>query len=113
MTAGNPRATMKPQANAIPSIPRRADWLIYAGIVFCVFTNALFGIFRTDADTVPYFDLSDAVKGHNWHSVVNAYWFPFYPALLTFARACFGYRAQYELMAARLLDALLALFFVA
>lgn len=44
--------------------------------------------------------------------MVNAYWFPLYPALLTIARAVFGNRPQYEFMAVRLLDAVIGLLFV-
>lgn len=74
--------------------------------------SALVGAYRTDADTVAYLDLSDAIRVHNWHSAINSYWFPFYPWLLTVARGLFSFRAQYDFMAARLLGGVLNLFFV-
>ena len=74
--------------------------------------SALVGAYRTDADTVAYFDISDALRNHDWHSAITAYWFPLYPSLLTIARGIFGFRLRYEFMAARLLDALLNLLFV-
>ena len=98
-------------ALAVAFVPVWADWLIYAGIAVCVFLNALLGRVRTDADLVPYLDISDAIRAHLANSVINAYWFPLYPFLLTLARAASGFRPQFELMAARLLDAGIQLLF--
>lgn len=89
-----------------------SDQAIYVGIVVCSFFGALVNQRFVTADTVAYLDLSDAIRDHRWHAVVNAYWFPLYPALLTIGRACFGFRQQYELMAARLVGALTGLLFV-
>lgn len=89
----------------------RADWLIYGSLVLCTLAQALVGP-STDADTVAYFDLSEAIRAHRWSVVATGYWFPLYPALLTFARSLFGFRAQYGLMAARLVGCFLELFFV-
>ncbi|MGA2050463.1 MAG: hypothetical protein ABSG96_22395 [Terracidiphilus sp.] len=102
----------KRQGDAVALIPSFADWIVYGGICFCSLMNALFGAYRTDADTVAYFDISDAIRNGNWHSAMNANWFPFYPSLLAIGRAFFGLRVQYEFMAARLVDALLGLLFV-
>ena len=113
MIAARSASIREQQRYAPHSISRVADRIVYAGIVVCSLLNALFGAYRTDADTVAYLDLSDAIRNHQWHSAINANWFPFYPALLSLAKACFGYRMQYELMAARLLDAALELAFVA
>jgi 4-amino-4-deoxy-L-arabinose transferase-like glycosyltransferase len=93
-------------------LPAAADWILYGAIACSSLLSALVGAYRTDADTVAYFDISDAVRNHNWHSAINAYWFPLYPWLLTLARGVFGFRVQYEFMAARLLDAALNLLFV-
>lgn len=109
---GHPRSSILSE-EAVRSIPPIADWFIYACIAFCSIAQALFGAYRMDADPPAYLDLSDAIRSGAWHSAFNAYWFPFYPALLAAARASFGFRMQYELMAARLLDALLGLVFVA
>jgi hypothetical protein len=94
------------------SILSGSNWLVYAGIVVCSLANALFGLRFATADTVAYLDISDAIRDHRWHSVVNAYWFPLYPALLAVGKACFGNRPQYELMAARLAGAFTWLLFV-
>ena len=112
MTANDLQSDREHRPEALKPIRRGADWLIYCGMVACSLANAFFGAYESNADTVVYLDLSDAIKNHLWHSVVNAYWFPLYPALLTLGRACFGFRMQYELMAARLVDAALGLFFV-
>jgi 4-amino-4-deoxy-L-arabinose transferase-like glycosyltransferase len=113
MTSHNSGPVTERLHRVFRAIPRIADCLIYAGIVFSSVLSALFGAYRTDADTVAYLDLSDAIKDHNWHSAINANWFPFYPSLLTVGRAVFGFRVQYEFMAARLVDAVLGLAFVA
>src|SRR5580658_9646008 len=104
MTQERPRSSV--------SIWRGADWLLYAGIAFATLLQALVGEYRTDSDTVAYLDISDAIRIHDWHHAINANWFPFFPALITLARACFGFRPQYELMAARLVNAADVLFFV-
>ncbi len=112
MTSSKPGLVTDRQNTLPSSLPLFADWLIYAGMGYASLISALFGAYRTDADTVAYFDLSDAIRVHHWHSAFNANWFPFYPWLLTLARSLFGYRVQYEFMAARLLDAALNLAFV-
>ncbi len=98
-------------------ISHLADWLIYAGIAIASLMNALIGAYRTDADTGAYLDLSDAIRNAlatgQWHSAINAYWSPLYPALLAVARSAFGFRMQYDFMAARLLGAVMELVFVA
>jgi hypothetical protein len=88
------------------------DWLIYAGILACSLAVAFIGIYRVEADTVAYLDLSDAVRLHRWHALFNASWFPLYPAVVAVGKAAFGSRPQYEFMAARLVSAMLGLFFV-
>src|SRR5579875_1846695 len=85
----------------------------FAAIAICTCESALFRIFPPSADLVAYQDLSDAIRAHQWHAVVNAYWFPLYPALLTLGKALFGASVRYELAAARLVDAILQLLFIA
>jgi hypothetical protein len=112
MTPSTSRLPSEAQGHRSASVRPIADLLIYAAIVFCSLMNALFGAYRTDSDTAAYLDLSDAIKTGNWHFAINSYWFPFYPFLLTLGRALFGFGMQYEIMAARLVDALLNLVFV-
>jgi hypothetical protein len=83
-------------------LPRGADWLVYAGIAFATLLQALFGEYRTDADTVAYLDISDAIRNHDWRHAFNGNWFPLFPGLITLGRALFGFRPQYDLMAGRL-----------
>jgi hypothetical protein len=75
--------------------------------------NAVLGAYENVGDTVAYLDLSDAVCLHRWAALFNASWFPLYPAVLTVGRALFGFRPQYDLLAARLVDALLGACFIA
>jgi hypothetical protein len=74
--------------------------------------SALVGAYRTDADIPAYFDLSNAFRAHQWNSLVNAYWFPFFPALLSLGRSLSGYRPQYEWMSARLVSAMTRISFI-
>jgi hypothetical protein len=94
------------------SIPQGADWLLYAGIAIAALLQGLLGQYNTDADTAAYLDLSDAIRFHDWHHAINANWFPIFPALIAAGRACFGFRPQYDLLAARLVNAADGLFFV-
>ena len=96
----------------VDTAPRRADAWVYLAIVFCTVANAVFGGYQPNADVVAYLDISDAILGHHWHSVINGYWSPGYPALLALARIPLGHSLRYELMAARLLGALTNLLFI-
>jgi hypothetical protein len=112
LPASPARITSEDRGYESAPIPQEADWLVYLGIIFCALINALIGAYKVEADTVAYLDLSDAVKDHIWHATFNASWFPLYPALVAIAKSLFSYRPQYELMAARLVDFALGLFFV-
>lgn len=90
-----------------------SDPWIYLAIALCCLAGALFNPYLNTADALSYFDISDAIRHHVWHSVVNAYFFPVYPGLLLIGRAVFGFRMKYELMAARLTDAVIQMFFIA
>jgi hypothetical protein len=39
-----------------------------------------------DADAIAYTDLSDAIRGHHWPAIVNAYWHPLCPAALALSQ---------------------------
>jgi hypothetical protein len=90
-----------------------SDLWIYLLIAICCLGAALFSPYFNTADALSYLDISDAIRHHFWHSVVNAYFFPAYPALLLIGRAAFGFRMKYEFMAARITDAFIQMFFVA
>jgi len=101
------------QPSAFAAIPRGADWAVYAGIVLCCVMTAWFGADGSRGDTIAYINLSDAIQHHLWHAAMNASWFPGYPAVLTLGRAVFGYRLKYDLLAARMVDLLIGLAFIA
>lgn len=104
-------ATVEPIERYKP-VPLYADWLVYVGMAVCSLTKALAGNVITNADTVAYLDLSDAARAHQWHTLVNGYWFPLFPTLLAAGRALFGFRPQYEMTAVRLVTLICALPFV-
>ena len=94
------------------SVFRGADRWIYMSIVVCIFAESVLGPYRGSADPVAYLDISDLIRRHAWHAVVNAYWFPLYPAALALGRAAFGFRVRYELLAAKLVDSIIQVLFV-
>lgn len=91
---------------------RLSSVAIYIGIPATIFLNWFVSLRFTTADTVSYLDISDAVLKGRWYSVVNGYWSTRYPVLLAIVRLPFGTQATYKLLAARLLGALLSLFFI-
>jgi hypothetical protein len=52
------------------------------------------------------------LRHREWHAVVNAYWFPLYPAALALGKAFVGFRLRYELLASALVEGLMQIFFV-
>jgi hypothetical protein len=110
--AETPSRPHRPASLVQRPLPIAIDWLVYAGMVSCSIIAALVGTYNVDADTTAYLDLSNAVRNHQWHALVNASWFPTYPALLTIGRACFRFRPQYDIMAARLVDCVINLLLV-
>ena len=81
--------------------------------MFCCLVAALFDPYFNTTDSLAYLDISDAIRHHLWHSAVDAYFFPAYPALLFLGRAVFGFHMRYEFMAARITDAVIQIFFIA
>ncbi|MDP9051756.1 MAG: hypothetical protein M3O31_13720 [Acidobacteriota bacterium] len=107
--------SLNPRISDIPpsfKSTRIIDWAVYAGIAVSTAISALVGRYNVDSDTVAYLDLSNAVRAHQWHALVNASWFPLYPALLTIGRSFFHFRPQYDLMAARLVDCAIELLLI-
>ena len=43
--------------------------------------------YQMDGDAMAYLDISDLIHAHQWAGVVNAYWHPLYPALLTLTKS--------------------------
>src|SRR5258707_5903715 len=85
-------ATLQTASPLPPPPPAILDWLVYAGIALCSLTAALIATYNVDADTVAYLDLSNAVRTHHWHALINASWFPPYPDMLPLGRAVFHFR---------------------
>jgi len=100
------------QGRKKPALPYSADWLVYCAIIVCTALKALVGNVGHSADAVAYLDLSDAIRDHRWHALVNGYWFPGYPALLALGRAVFGFSTRHEFMAARFVTMLAFFLFV-
>ena len=62
----------------------------YCALVAIVtFGYALFDPYIIDGDAVAYMDLSDLLRAHNWHGIVNGYWHPLYPACLALGHILF------------------------
>ena len=59
--------------------------LLYTFLLLLIpvaFLAGRFDPYQIDGDAVAYMDLADLLHAHAWHSAVNGYWHPLYPALL-------------------------------
>ena len=59
--------------------------LLYAFLLLLVpvaWLATKFDPYQIDGDAVAYMDIANLMRAHHWAGVVNAYWHPFYPALL-------------------------------
>lgn len=91
---------------------RRPEWLTLGAMFLWILATAVISGYDGDGDSPVYLDISDFLHAHRWHAVVNACWFPVYPALLTAGKALFGFRLRYELLAAKLVDSSMQVLFV-
>jgi hypothetical protein len=58
-----------------------------------------FDPYALDGDGMAYMDIADLIRAHHWAGVVNAYWHPLYPALLSLAQTVFHTTRSNELHA--------------
>ena len=75
-------------------------WPLYCVLVACVtFGYALWDPYQIDGDAVAYMDIGDLLRAHQWAGVVNAYWHPLYPAMLSIGHGLFHATRSTELHA--------------
>jgi len=68
----------------------RRLWPLYCSLAaLATFGYALYDSYQIDGDAVAYMDISDLVRAHDWHGVINGYWNPLYPALLAVGHTIF------------------------
>ena len=83
----NPLST--PSARSLP------QWLQLLWPAYCLlavlvtFGYALWDPYQIDGDAVAYMDIGDLLRSHQWAGVVNAYWHPMYPAMLSLGHILF------------------------
>jgi hypothetical protein len=68
---------------AFESLLRRFFPLYCLLVAAVTFGYALYDRFQLDGDAVAYMDIGDYLGARAWAGVVNAYWHPLYPALLS------------------------------
>ena len=57
--------------------------------LFCIllaavtFGYALYDAYQIDGDAIGYMDVGDYLRAHQWSAIVNGYWHPLYPAVLS------------------------------
>ena len=68
-----------------------------------------FSPYALDGDGMAYMDVADLIRAHHWAGVVNGYWHPFYPALLSIAQRVFHTTRANELHAYYILNYLIFL----
>ena len=72
-----------------------SHWLRRLWPAYCLlaalatFGYALYDPYQIDGDAVSYMDIGDLIRAHNWHAVVNGYWNPLYPSLLSLGHILF------------------------
>jgi hypothetical protein len=68
----------------------RRLWPAYCVLaVLVTFGYALWDPYQIDGDAVAYMDIGDLIRSHQWAGVVNGYWHPLYPAMLSVGRILF------------------------
>jgi hypothetical protein len=68
-------------------------------IALVTFGYALYDTFQLDGDAINYMDIGDYIRAGNWPAIVNGYWHPMYPALLSVGHATFRATLATELRA--------------
>jgi hypothetical protein len=68
-------------------------------VALVTFGFALYDSFQVDGDAIAYMDLGDCLRAHHWLGLVNGYWQPMYPALLSVAHAVMQATLQNEVRA--------------
>ena len=112
MTASN--LLLAPQARSI-KLARATGLLngmIYLGAVLNCLSSLMHPMVYSIGDNAAYFDISEVVHRQQWPALVNSYWFPLYPVVLAAFRALFGFRVQYDWLAANLASAVLAMLLI-
>ena len=85
------------QPNPLPTSSARSlqQWLQLLWPAYCLlamlvtFGYALWDPYQIDGDAVAYMDIGDLLRSHQWAGVVNAYWHPMYPAMLSLGHILF------------------------
>jgi hypothetical protein len=68
----------------------RRLWPLYCFLAaLATFGYALYDPYQIDGDAVAYMDIGDLMRAHNWHAVINGYWNPLYPTLLSIGHTVF------------------------
>ncbi len=88
-----------PEPNRLPYWLRRL-WPLYCFLAALVtFGYALYDGYQIDGDAVAYMDIGDLIRSHQWAGVINGYWNPLYPALLSLGHTIFHSTRYTELHA--------------
>jgi MFS family permease len=85
--------------NPVEPLLRRFFPLYFLLAALVTFGYALYDRFQLDGDAVAYMDIGDHLSAHDWPGVVNAYWHPMYPALLSVGHILFHSTLANELRA--------------
>jgi hypothetical protein len=88
-----------PEPNSVTYWLRRL-WPAYCLLAALVtFGYALWDPYQIDGDAVSYMDIGDLMRSHQWAGVVNGYWHPLYPAMLSLSHILFHATRYTELHA--------------
>jgi hypothetical protein len=88
-----------PEPNPVTLWLRRL-WPAYCVLAALVtFGYALWDPYQIDGDAVAYMDIGDLMRSHQWAGIVNGYWHPLYPAMLSLGHILFHATRYTELHA--------------
>ncbi|HXE08336.1 MAG TPA: hypothetical protein VN612_10590 [Acidobacteriaceae bacterium] len=88
-----------------PGASPSAAWMQRFFPLYCVllalvtFGYARYDQYQLDGDAVAYMDIGDLLRAHRWAGIVNGYWHPMYPALLSLGHILFHATRANELRA--------------
>jgi len=88
-----------PDASPVQSLLRRLFPFYCALVAVVTYGYALCDQYQLDGDAVAYMDIGDLLRAHRWAGIVNGYWHPMYPALLSLGHFLFHSTLANELHA--------------
>ncbi len=79
----SPRAHTTEVSSSTHTLLRRFFPFFCLLLAAVTFGYALYDAYQIDGDAIAYMDIGDYLRAHQWPAIVNGYWHPMYPAVLS------------------------------